>query len=58
MVEDPNPQHAPRNLLPDGAIIGDLGPKVWIRDASNTSHLLMLLPEDYGFFTINHLLVD
>ena len=58
MVGNPNPQHAPQNLLPDGAIIGDLGPKVWIRDASNTSHLLMLMPEDDGFFPIHHLSVE
>ena len=58
MVGNPNPQHAPQNLLPDGAIMGDFKPNVWIREASDTSHLLMLLPEDYGFFTINHLLVE
>ena len=58
MVENPNPQHAPRSLPPDNAIMGDLEPNVWIRDASNMSHPLMLMPENDGFFTIHHLSVE
>ena len=57
MVENPDPQYTPYSLPPDDAIMGDFEPNVWIRDASNTSHLLMLVPEDDDFFTINHLSV-
>ena len=58
MVENPNPQHTPRSLPPDDTIMGDLEPNVWIRDVSNMSHPLMLIPENNGFFTIHHLSVE
>ena len=58
MVENPEPQYTPRSLPPDDTIMGDLEPNVWIRDASNMSHTLMLRPEDDGFFTIHHLSVE
>ena len=58
MVENPDPQYTPRSLLPDDTIMGDLKPNVWIRDASNMSHPLMLMPEDNGYFTIHHLSVE
>ena len=55
MVENPNPQHAPRSLPPDDTIMGDLEPNMWTKDVSNTSHILMLTLEDGGFFTVHHL---
>ena len=58
MMQKSDPHYAPHRFPPDGVILGDCEPNVWIRDASNTSHLLMLLPEDDGLFIINHLSVD
>jgi len=57
MVENPDQQYTPRSLPPDGTIMGDFEPNVWIRDVSNMSHTLMLRPEDDGFFAIHHLSV-
>ena len=54
-VENPDPQYTPRSLLTDDTIMGDLEPNVWIKDISNTSHILMLRPDDDGFFAIHHL---
>ena len=58
MVDNPDLQYTPRSLSPDNTIMGDLEPNVWIRDVSNMSHPLMLMPEDDGFFTIHHLSVE
>ena len=56
-VENPDPQYTPRSLPDneDGTIMGDLEPNMWIKDVSNTSHILMLTLEDGGFFTVHHL---
>ena len=56
-VENPDPQYTPHSLPDDddGTIMDDLEPNVWIKDASSTSPILMLTPEDDGFFTIHHL---
>ena len=54
-VENPDPQYTPRSLPEYNTIMGNLEPKVWIKDVSTTSHILMLRPEDDGFFTIHHL---
>ena len=58
MMQNPDPHYAPRSLPPDEGIMGDCEPNVWIRDTSDTSNLLMLLPKDDAFFTITHLSVD
>ena len=58
MVENPNPQYTPRSLPTDDTIMGGLEPNAWIRDRSNMSHILMLSPEDDGFFTMHHLSVE
>ena len=56
-VELPNLQYTTRSLPDDNddTIMGNLEPNVWIQDVSNTSHILMLTPDDDGFFTIHHL---
>ena len=50
--------YASRRLPPDKGIMGDFKPNVRIRDTSDTLTVLMLLPQDDGFFTITHLLVE
>ena len=49
MVENPDPQYAPRSLPSDNTIMGDLETNMWIRDASNMSHPLMLMPKNDSF---------
>ena len=56
-VENPDPQYTPHSFPygDDDTIMGDLEPNVWIQDASKTSQVLMLTPDDDGVFTIHHL---
>ena len=54
MTQNPDPDYAPQRLLPNKGIMRDCKPNVRVSDAFDTSTILVLLPQDDGFFNITH----
>ena len=55
MKQNLDPNYVPQRLPPDEGIMEDCEPNVRIRDAFDTSTVLILLPQEDGFFNITHL---
>ena len=56
MTQNTDPDYASQRFLPDeGSIMGDCEPNVKVMDVFDKSTVLVLLPQDIGFFTITHI---
>ena len=55
MEQNNRPDYAPWRLLPNYGFVGDFKLNVKIRDELDASSVLVLLPQDDGFFNVTHL---
>ena len=54
MMQNSDLDYAPQHLLPNERIMRNFKPNVRVRDVFDTSTVLVLLPQDDGFFSITH----